>query len=459
MDAAQHVGGIGSFRRLQEIFHLKRCLERGLEIAGIGQGDRQGVEDDRMVGGVGQRLPDHLNDLGRIRRGPRRGGQQPSRVVLNIGAVGAGSDEVLEERQGLGIQSRRPKRGVGNEKILGSEPGFVLERGDPGRMSERGGFVALPVGEKHGQRIELFLRFGFKHASAKGLLHVVVGHVILAGEKGEIGQVTFVDARIAEIVAGRIMRLGEFKGRFGGLQLRKTKDLENQTERNGWLELQELIGHAVGRGEISFGEERLPGLMVDGGVVAGRMPGHVGIERVVVFPGGQMTRGENGQDQKDGEGTAGARHVEQTPRKGRPAAGRQQEEEGDGEADGRQVGITVGHGINADDDDANDGEQKTQKRQPTDEFVGLVSPAHPHPGRGGGKNAGRPQKGGQGHRSAGYHGEKTDGPEKFMEIENVVCGDEIEPCPKRDRGNGLGLGEIDGEGGGAGTEEEGQFVQ
>lgn len=170
-------------------------------------------------------------------------------------------------------------------------------------------------------------------------------------------------------------------------------------------------------------------------VVVGRDGGYAVGERIGVFPGGEDSDGDDGFQSEDGGGEAATKKSERSqadrarrdaiPFSGGKGGARgtdavEESEEGEGEADGGQVGVAVGDRDGADEDNAGDGEEETCKSEETDGEAGASAKGdHGKDGKAEKEGGARPGNCGSGGEAVGK-GHEVGRPKGFGKIEEVV---------------------------------------
>lgn len=117
--------------------------EGGIEIADVGLGDGNRVEDSRVVrvGGVGLHLERASEDFGRRDGRPVGGGEAPQDVVPDVGAAGGSVENAEEEWGGLFAVAVAPVEDGEREKVFDGDDGSVWEKS--GLVGERKGFFGV----------------------------------------------------------------------------------------------------------------------------------------------------------------------------------------------------------------------------------------------------------------------------------------------------------------------------
>jgi len=200
--------------------------------------------------------------------------------------------------------------------------------------------------------------------------------------------------------------------------------------------------------------------------------GNPGVEGIIVFPSGEKPEGGDGEgkeeDQAEREEEAGNETGGRGPRAFSRRGSvwvfsRRRQEDGqqcgerEGEPEGGEVGIAVGNGVDADEDNAGNREKDAGEGGQSDGQSGDAAKGEERE-----EDEDEKKQEGKGDkprcdREAWSLRDEGDGPEGFDQVEEVVGGKPVEPIEEGDVGDGSRLQESGDDGRRSGEEEERPF--
>lgn len=285
--------------------------EGGIEIAGVGLGDGNRVEDSRVVrvGGVGLHLERSFEDFGRRDGRPVRGGETPQNVVPHVGATGIPVKNAEEEGGGLFAIAVAPvEDGKGKEMLDGDGCGVGKKACLTGESKGFGGVACIECGAD-----------GKAESGRTG-----------GGVAGEEGKGAFAVADAVFVASPEVFVVCEEETKDGGgIKVFRHAAEEQVVDGGvGGFAMEEAVGldktegpiiRACGEGggedgfggpEIARGLDGGLGKMRDGEGLGGKDGGNVAIEVVGGGPNGEKPMGEGGKgNEEEGKDDGGKRTV------------------------------------------------------------------------------------------------------------------------------------------------------